>query len=437
MSASPVLAGSAASVGDVPRLLLRLGTPAVVDHGIAAATQLSMHLLLARWLPPSEYGAFVVGNAVFLVGLAVHSAFLAEPVLVFARRDFSERRGAYFGALILWHAALCSLLGTALAVQAWGLAALGSFDTARAFAAFAWASPLILVFTLVRRLNYASLAPAKAIHGGVIRAAVLVGGLAALHHTGDLSAPSAVACLAAGSIAGAIWIALRSDIPWRFPDRRLLANVLHRHGSYGRWSLPSVLLTWMPWNLHFVVLAGSWSLEEIAALRALYNVTLPISHLLMSLSAILLPIYSQGLSASSKNGMPAGGLGIGALFLALATGYFLFILVAGTPLLAWAYGGRYAVMYALAPWVAAVPIAVAGIMIIALLHRAARRTDKACLTWLPYGLLSLPLGWMGALLLGSAGLVAGIALASVLGLGWAVMGLRSKMPKRPAWEISP
>jgi O-antigen/teichoic acid export membrane protein len=394
---------------------LRLGAPAVADHAVSALAWLLVHVLLARALSPQEYGAFVVAHVMFLVGMAVHSAFVADPVLVFARGEYSDRKSVYCTTVVGLHSGIGGLLCIVLAATGAILGELGSGELARTFVAFAVASPFLLTLNVMRRISYARLTPGRALLGSGVHGALLVAGLAALLWLGRLDAVDAIYCTAASHLAGALWIAVGSREGWMLPDRSFVSRVVRLHADYGRWALPSALVVWIPWHLHFALLASWWSLEEVAALRALYNVTLPISHLLMSLSAVLLPVLASR-GATGPEGAGTATLRVAAVFTTASLAYLGLVLAFGEPALAWIYGGAYSDVYFLAPWIAAVPVAVGGIMAMSVVHRAAGRTDHAFLTWLPYGALSVVLGAGGALLHGAPGLVGGILLAAVCGV---------------------
>ncbi|GIX47763.1 MAG: hypothetical protein KatS3mg131_1974 [Candidatus Tectimicrobiota bacterium] len=63
----------------------RKGGLAVLDQGLFSGANFLVNILLARWLPPEEYGAFAVALSVFYLLAGFHTAVLTEPMLA----DFS------------------------------------------------------------------------------------------------------------------------------------------------------------------------------------------------------------------------------------------------------------------------------------------------------------------------------------------------------------
>jgi hypothetical protein len=65
------------------RTWLSKGLWAVTDQGLFALTNFGASILLARWLPQREFGAYAVAFSVLLLMGVVHTALLTEPMLVF------------------------------------------------------------------------------------------------------------------------------------------------------------------------------------------------------------------------------------------------------------------------------------------------------------------------------------------------------------------
>ena len=56
---------------------------ALLDQGLFSGANFLVNILLARWLPPEEYGAFAVAMSVFYLLAGFHTAVLTEPMMVF------------------------------------------------------------------------------------------------------------------------------------------------------------------------------------------------------------------------------------------------------------------------------------------------------------------------------------------------------------------
>ena len=81
-----------------------LGAVAVLDQALFAGSSFSINILLARWLPPVQYGAFALAFFLFLLLGALHTAVLTEPMLVFGASVYRGRVRAYLGRHVMLHA---------------------------------------------------------------------------------------------------------------------------------------------------------------------------------------------------------------------------------------------------------------------------------------------------------------------------------------------
>ena len=127
------------------------GISAVLDQGLFAIPNLVVNILLARWLSPREYGAFVAAYAVLLLIAIAHSALVIEPMLVFGPTKFADRFVGYLNDVLRLHwmfsaATTVALLGTAVVLSRLASPLLGN-----AFFGLALAGPFYLLSWLGRR----------------------------------------------------------------------------------------------------------------------------------------------------------------------------------------------------------------------------------------------------------------------------------------------
>ena len=143
---------------------------AIVDQALFAVSNLIINVLLARWLSPREYGAFVTAYVVLLLVGVAHSGAAhraddghrTEPVR--ARAQFKD----YFSFLLRFQwafgaAAAATLLLVGAAAHGFGAALLGS-----TFVGLACAAPFIFLSWLARRACYVERKPAIAALGGAM-----------------------------------------------------------------------------------------------------------------------------------------------------------------------------------------------------------------------------------------------------------------------------
>ena len=75
----------------------------MIDRGLFSLSNFAINVVLARWLPPHDYGAFTLAYAVFLLLGAAHTSFLSDPMLVFGAGTYRERWPGYVRVLLRAH----------------------------------------------------------------------------------------------------------------------------------------------------------------------------------------------------------------------------------------------------------------------------------------------------------------------------------------------
>jgi O-antigen/teichoic acid export membrane protein len=312
------------------------GVWALADQGLVSVSHFAVNVLLARWLPANEYGAFTVGFSTLLVAGSFHGALLTDPMLVFGISRFAGRTTMYLRVLLIGHCCLVAPL--ALSILAGGLA-LRPGALSSALLGLALGAPFYLLFTLVRRACYVGMEPKHAAVASGIYSAASLCALIALAETARLSPASGFLALAAGGAVGSLWLLPWLGVGfWSPPSRTELAEVLRVHWVFSRWTLGANLAQWLRSNVYFFVLPLQGGLEAGAALRALSNLIMPLAQPLAALSPLLLPAFAR---ARSRSNFRATVARVGGLLGAAALAYWLLLGAFGETVFRWVYAGKY------------------------------------------------------------------------------------------------
>jgi O-antigen/teichoic acid export membrane protein len=317
-----------------------VGAFAVLDQVLFAGASFSINILLARWLPPVEYGAFALAFFVFLLLGALHTAVLTEPMLVFGASVYRGRTRAYLGRHVGLHVLTSIATGGVLALAALGVWLAGS-GAWRSLLALAVAAPFVLLLWLLRRAFYMELTPRGAVAGDAVYFAGTLAGLYVLHTTGHLNAERGVLAMGLGAAAGCVvmLVALRpdlrgGDIGWR--------ELGLRHWEYGRWSALAQGLFWASGQILIMLIPLVLGLRELAAVAAAGNLFRPLNPLLQSLQTVMLPATALAASGGAAMSTLRGRL---RRYLLLAGGgvllYGLTLSALAGPALHHLYHGRY------------------------------------------------------------------------------------------------
>jgi O-antigen/teichoic acid export membrane protein len=311
---------------------------AVTDQALFALSNFGLSVLLARWLTPDDYGAFTVAFSIFLLVGTPHGSLLIEPLMVFGSGRFAQRFRSYLRALLRGHAAVVAVTSSLLLLVAGGTALAGaSRQVTHALVALAVATPFVLFQWLMRRACYVRSRVPDAAIAGAMYMVQLFAGAVLLSGAGALSAPAAFLLMGAASLTSGVWLRyrLRGGPAAGEVSVRDLARV---HWEYGRWSLPTGAMWWVPGHALVLVLPIVGTLGAAGEMRAALNFVLPLWQANTALVNVLVPALVRARGSArwrSLLRLSNGGL------LGMATAYWVVLAVAGPWVSELLYGGQY------------------------------------------------------------------------------------------------
>lgn len=398
------------------RTWLERGVWTVVDRGFFAGTNFLMNLFLARWLQPASYGAFSTAYSVYLLLLVIHTALWTEPMLVYGGGRFADSFRSYERILVHAHWRLSGLGSLGCVLIAIGVFFMGQGELALSFLGLAVATPLILYLWLVSRSAYVVLVPKIAAYGSGAYLVLYLAGGYALHLLGWLNAASALMLMGFAGFLTARGV--RSQLR-RLPSVDAIPldsrNIQNLHLKYGRWALLAGVFSWVPFNWYFVLAPMVLNLEASGSLRAYVNFLYPLLQFLISFSPLLVTIFAK--KVSSKQLLLLAALFIGFMW-TVSIAYSGLLVLLRDQAVSFVYGGKYADVSAVIPYVAPTLIGASVAVVLNSLLRARERVHEVSVVYLANALLTVSLGTM----LFYRGGLTGFAIAlAVVQLGSAVL----------------
>ena len=316
---------------------------AVVDQGLFSGANFLVNILLARWLPPREYGAFAVALSIFYLLAGFHTAVLTEPMMVFGAGKYREHFRKYLGMLLYGHWAISALIALGLGGAAWFFLRRGS-PLGEALLGLAVASPFLLLLWLTRRACYANLRPVWAVEGSAVNLSIALMGLFLLWKVERISALTALMLLgvAAGTATLVITILYLRPYVWKFSGNPTPAMVLEDHWKYGSWNSLGFIVFWASGQIITLLVALFLGLATSAAVAAVWSFYRPVSLLMRSFILMLLPVFSKWVN----NGMATQEIQRRAVRFALLFGslvivYGLILTIRAKTIIHLIYGGKY------------------------------------------------------------------------------------------------
>ncbi len=336
--------GSSAATSRFPQVFsaATTGGLAILGHGAFAGAHFLMNVLLARWLPPEQYGAFALAYSGFVLFLMLYGACVYEPLIVFGSGRHADRFQEYFGLVARGNVLVLAGLSCLMVSSSFLLSRFLPSGVERDFAALSLAAPFVLVTFLGRGGFYARMKPGEVAWGGAFYFFTLLAGIVMLRLDGRLSGGNAFLVMGLAGLTSNAFLLYRLGFRWKRASGTLkIKQVCGDHWSYGRWALASAVVAWFPQNIYYALLPAKTGLEGAAALRALTNLTNPVLHTLSALAAVLIPVlvrhHQQGGITRVKTTMRT----LTVLLIPGSVAYLLILWLGRSMLFQLLYAGKY------------------------------------------------------------------------------------------------
>ena len=181
------------------------------------------------------------------------------------------------------------------------------------------------------------------------------------------------------------------------------------HWQYGRWSLASSGLSWIPGNLYYILIPAFAGLQAAGALKAVANLVLPILHFNSALASLLLPALAAAARRKSHfNRLVAAGL---AVFAGGSILYWAVLTTFRVPIVAALYGQTYNDTAGLIPIMALLPLGAGCSAVLGSALRALERPHQVS-GYAVSTALTLTVGIWGVYAWGLTGAALGLLLSS-------------------------
>src|SRR5208283_5411427 len=213
---------------------------ALADPGATLSAGLLVSLLLARWLPAQEYGAFALAFALFLFLSVLHNALVLEPMSVMGPGSYQPMLTDYLEAQIWVHLAMAGALAVPLLLAAALLALFGYRGSLPgALLGAGLALPFVLLLWLARRMSRILERPVSAMFAGAFSLALLLCGLLALQATHKTTPFTVFLLLGFAGLCAALLIfhKLQIGLDETRPCSVNWLSAAAENWRYGRWLL--------------------------------------------------------------------------------------------------------------------------------------------------------------------------------------------------------
>jgi len=386
---------------------------AVADQLLFSGSNFLVNILLARWMNYEFYGAFAYTYSIFLLLATFHNALLLEPYTVFGSSQHRFHLKTYTDQstrLNLYWILAISGIGIPIGIV---LLVAGSDLLGSTLLGLALAHGLSMYFVYVRRKWYVAGRIDCALIGTVIYAAGQMVAIGALWQADALTPISAFASIAAASV-----LAARTSHYFRFeadvtldPVQVPIPQIIKENWSYGKWMMLSGVLFWLTGQGYNILSANILNLADVGGLKALQNLTTPITQILVAFNLVFLPWMSRRYAENSTRTLNRDLVSYAVFLTGCTITYWLGLVLFKNSIFDVLYTGRYDEYLHLLAYLALVPVITALTTSWTIGLRILRRTDL--LYWLDVigALFTITFGVLLVHRYGVSGAVAGSVLS--------------------------
>jgi O-antigen/teichoic acid export membrane protein len=331
------------SISSKPLRWMKKGGLAILDNGLISGSNFLLSILLARWLPPDEYGAYALAFSIFILVGFLYQALLLEPLSVFAGSAFRGNLRGYLKKALWIHWAISLPTGLVIAGGAVVARVVGhSIVLPVALAGMAIATPFLCMHAMARRSFYLKLSPGPAAFGAAFYCAMVMGGVYLIYWRGLLSSFTAFLIMGGAALVSAMVMLLQLNSALEpATGAPQLREIWGKHWEYGSWALATCVVGWIP-NYVYIPLVSTFSgMAAAGELRALMNLAAPVLQTYAALSMLFLPYAARVSDQQGKKAASALTRKLAALFVVGAVAYWAVLIPLRQPLFHFLYAGKY------------------------------------------------------------------------------------------------
>jgi len=390
------------------------GSLSMLDQGLISGSNFLLAILLARWLTAAEYGAYALAFSVFLLLASVNDSLITEPMMVFGPSSYQSLKREYLGSLLRIQGLIGIVFSILLALAALITDHVGSSRIlASTLAGLSVSTPCVLILYVARYANYLEQRPGRAATGAALYCVLALGATFAVYRGGSLSPRTALHVIGISSILTATFMLLRFQPKLRLSGRVTPGTVWAEHWSYGRWSLGSAALRWLPANITYSLTGAFLGMADTGALKALLNLLLPLSNGVSSFSILFQPYVSGVFAKGGERSTRAPTATVSILYIAVGTIYTVLLVAFRHPVFRLLYRGKFLHVSYLVPVVGAATVLTLGSYGAVMGLRAIQRPSSVFAANCAASVVSVAAGVVGTWKFGLRGLVGSMVLSGL------------------------
>ena len=335
---------------------LQLAAYGITDQALAVGGMFLANIALARVNSKEEYGAFALCYSFYTFLSGLHNAIIVEPYTVFGSGRYHKSFQAYArfmrGKNTLACAAVSGVLFIAWLIMRWVVPG----PAIPSLLGMALACGILLTGTFIRRGFYVERRPDRAAVFSALFFATLVVLLAGTIRFHWLAGRTTFIISAlAWSFAAILMIkVLPGHSTGKFQESQ--NGYWSEHWKYSGWVLATAFVFQLMTQGYYWLVAGFLSVKEVAGLRAIHLLVLPVDQLFAAFTLLILPVMAHRYATRQHSALISLWVKYSLLFLVVTSLFGTAVCFLSLPLLHIIYAGKYDDLSQLLALLAFVPL---------------------------------------------------------------------------------
>ncbi len=379
------------------------------DQALAVGGGFLVNVALARTQTKEDYGVFVLSYSVYTLLVGLYHAAILEPYTIYGSGRYREHFSEYLRLIVRSNVIATVLLTVTLLSSYLLLSRIAPQLASRALLGLAFTAGVLLSGHLLRRAFYLQRQAALAAKTSLVFFLTVVCGIWLTIKTHRLDSFSVFWILALG------WIAAGAAFGRKLAFGKPKHHFLHfeprywgEHWKYSKWVLATALVFQFTTQGYYWLVAGFLSAKEVADLRAMYMIVMPMDQIFIAMSFLVVPALSARYATKDMRSFLSLWKRYALVTLAVTGLFALTVRMIGKFVMHILYAGKYD---GLTPFLFVLAVLPLLMGIASTLNNAVIATEKPNLVFFAY------------VCSGAATFLGGVLLVAHFGLWGAVYGM--------------
>ena len=396
----------------------------ITDQAFSVGGMFVANVALARAASKEEYGMFALVYSVFNFLAGLHNAAILEPYTVHGAGRYNNYNLPY--RWLIWRnnallgLGLTTLLLLVCGALSWIVSAAGS----RAIAGLAISSSVLLTTALLRRILYVERKVALAAKLSAVFFLTLLLLLGVLMKFALLNALTVFLAVALASVVGNLVVL------GEWPRKTSLGSFceaephhLLEHWRYARWVFATAFVFQLTSQAYYWLVAAFLTLKQVAELRALYMLVMPVDQVFTAISLIVLPMMAARYAAKQISGLLSLWRAYLLTFLLIGVAFVFLVLLTGRSVSHVVYEGKFDNVAPLVGTLALLPVVMGIGSTMNVVMKAAEKPNMVFYAYIASGVATFAVGIPLMIDFGLKGAVYGMLISggvytAALGIGF-------------------